>query len=414
MGAGRHDKPKLRPVEPVHLVLEGNHVVGLKDPLQLSDQMLCFSKDALPVLAMLDGNHSLLDIQAGLSARAGQIIFLDDIKALVDRLDEAALLEGERFRDAFSKLVANYRKQPFRPSSHAGTSYSLDPDDLRHQIGSFFDTQDGPGLPELFSEQRRPVGLIAPHIDIRAGGECFARGYHALATGQPSDVYVILGTGHAGVEGMFTACTLDFQTPLGTVETDRDLLDALERELGRDPAEEEILHATEHVIEFQVVFLQYLFSERHDFKILPILCSLSHYIFQDSEEFAPLRNQFIEFCRALKESCRKSAKSVCFIASADLDHIGPRYGDSFVPHKGTVEDALNKDEVILGHLERVDVDAFVKEVSRDDNARRICGFSPITAMLHSMEAGEGNLLSLDYAQVDDKNSFVSFASMIFH
>jgi hypothetical protein len=31
-----------------------------------------------------------------------------------------------------------------------------------------------------------------------------------------------------------------------------------------------------------------------------------------------------------------------------------------------------------------------------------------------MDASEGRLLSLDHAQVDDRNSFVSFASMIFY
>jgi hypothetical protein len=414
MCADRNDKPKLRHVEPVQIVHEGRQLVGLKDPLRLSDQMLCFSMDTLPLLAMLDGSHSLLDIQTSLSKQSGRIVFFDEIKEIVDRLDDAALLEGERFQAAFGRLVQEYRKQQYRPSSHAGMSYSADPNALRNELGSFFDGDGGPGLPDFFSDQRRPVGLIAPHIDIRAGGPCFARGYHALAEGQPSDVYVILGTGHAGVEQMFTACTLDFQTPLGTVETNRTLLGLLAEELGRDPAEEEILHASEHVIEFQVVFLQFLLASRHEFTILPILCSLSHHIFQNREPFAALRDRFHGFCRALKAACAGNSGSVCFIASADLDHIGPRYGDSFTPHKGTVADALEKDNQILRHLERVDTEAFIRDVARDNDARRICGFSPITTMLHCMDATEGSLLSLDYAQVDDRNSFVSFTSMIFH
>lgn len=414
MCADRNDKPRLRYVEPVRVVHEGRELVGLRDPLRLSDRTLCFSMDTLPLLAMLDGRHSLLDIQASLSKSSGRLVYFDEIKEIVERLDEAALLEGEGFKAAFRRLVEEYRKQPFRPCSHAGMSYSADPNDLRAELGSFFNGDNGPGLPDFFSDERRPVGLIAPHIDIRAGGQCFARGYHALASGQPSDVYVILGTGHAGVEQMFTACTLDFQTPLGTVKTDRALLGRLAEELGRDPAEEEILHATEHVIEFQLVFLQFLLASRHEFTILPILCSLSHHIFQDHEEFAILRDRFYGFCRALKAACAGDSRTVCFVASADLDHIGPRYGDSFVPHKGTVADALEKDNQILRHLERVDIKSFIKDVARDNDARRICGFSPITTMLHCMDATEGSLLSLDYAQVDDRNSFVSFTSMIFH
>ncbi len=414
MCADRNDKPKLRFVEPVQFVHQGRQLVGLKDPLKLSDQMLCFSIEALPILAMLDGNHSLLDIQANLSSRSGRLVFFDDIKEIVERLDEAALFEGERFKAAFGRLVEEYRSRPFRPCSHAGTSYSADPEDLTVELRSYFDGDGGPGLPDFFCAERRPVGLIAPHIDIRAGGACFARGYHALASGRPSDVYVILGTGHAGVELMFTAGTLDFQTPLGTVKTDRSLLELLAEELGRDPAEEEILHASEHVIEFQVVFLQYLLASRHEFTIVPILCSLSHHIFENRDHLVEPRDRFDGFCRALKAACAASGKSVCFVASADLDHIGPRYGDSFIPHKGTVSETLENDDRILRHLERLDVESFIGDVARDNDSRRICGFSPITTMLHCMDATEGSLLSLDYAQVDDRNSFVSFASMIFH
>jgi len=407
--------PRLRPIEPVELAVQGRRVIGLKDPLQLSDNVLCFHHEALPLLAMLDGKHSLLDIQAHLTARTGRIVFLDEIKGLLEKLDESFLLEGDRFRKAFEQKTAAYRQNPFRPSSHAGKSYSDDPDKLKGELGSHFEAEmGGPGHPELFSDSRRPVGIVAPHIDIRAGGKSFAHAYHALASGQPSDIYVILGTGHAGVEKMFTACSLDFQTPLGIVQTDRDLLDLLSSEIGRDAAQEEILHATEHVIEFQLVFLQYIFSNRHQFTILPILCSLSYNIFGKDESFAAQREVFKQFCAAVKKICRKSSKSVCFVASADLDHIGPQYGDSFVPHQGTVARAIEKDGELMGSLERLDINDFISRVAIDSDARRICGFSPITAMFHCMEASEAKLLSLDHACVDDKNSFVSFASMIFH
>ncbi|MEW6140482.1 MAG: AmmeMemoRadiSam system protein B [Thermodesulfobacteriota bacterium] len=414
MLADRNSKPKVRPVEPVPVVMDGKQVVALKDPLQLSDRMLCVTRETLAVIAMLDGRHSLLDIQATLSAQARRIVFMDDIVALVQRLDEANLLEGERFQEAYRAHVAEYRKLPCRPASHAGLSYAGSREALQEELKAFFTGDGGPGEPDLFSEHRRPLGLIAPHIDVRAGGKCFAWGYHALSSGQPSDVYVILGTGHSGVEKMFTATTLDFQTPLGIVETDRELLGLLSEELGRDAAEEEILHAQEHVIEFQTIFLQYVFGQRHRFKILPVLCFLSHHVFDDARAYPELQNQFQEFCMALRAACEARSQSVCFIASADLDHIGPRYGDRFIPHPGTVRDILEKDEQMLRALEKIDVNTFVRHVIRENDSRRICGFSPIITMLHCMDATEGKLLHLDFAQVDDRNSFVSFTSMIFH
>lgn len=406
--------PKLRNVEPIPVVVRGVQAMGLKDPLGISTNMLCFPREALPVLSLLDGRHSLLDIQAELTRRAGRIVFMDELRAVIEKLDEVYLLDGQRFRQAFENKVQEYRRLPFRPQAHGGRSYSNDADSLKQEMQDLFSGPAGPGMPDFFSDRRRPVGLIAPHIDIKAGGRCFAVGYHALASGRPSDVYVIFGTGHAGVEGIFTATNLDFETPLGIVPTDREFVADLSRELGKDCASEEILHANEHVIEFQTVFLQYLLGERHGYSIVPILCALSHRYLDGREQFRAQRQMFDDFCGAVREVSRRAGKTVCFIASADLDHIGPRYGDSFVPHEGTVKSALERDERLLSSLERLEVDEFIGLVARDDDASRICGFSPITAMLHCMDASEGHLLGLDYAHVDEKNSFVSFTSMIFH
>jgi MEMO1 family protein len=406
--------PKLRNVEPVPVMVQGRQAIGLRDPLQLGEGMVCVQREALAVLALLDGKHTLRDIQERLTRQSGQLVFLDYIRTILDRLDEALLLDDARFRQAFQDKVEDYRKRSFRPSSHAGLSYSANAEDLKKELDELFTGDGGPGLPDFFSGTERPKGLVAPHIDVRAGGRCFAQAYHALATGQPSDIYVILGTGHAGVDGMFTATTLDFQTPLGTAHTDRDFVSALSEELGRDAAAEEILHATEHVIEFQVIFLQHIMSGRHSFSIVPILCSLPHLIFDQDGIPQSDRLTFDRFCHALREVCRKSSKSICFVASADLAHIGPRYGDNFVPHQGTISDVLEKDAEALAHVEKLDVNAFIRSVARENDSRRICGFPPITTMLHCMDAREGRLLSLDFAQVDDRKSFVSFTSMIFY
>ena len=231
---------------------------------------------------------------------------------------------------------------------------------------------------------------------------------------QPSDIYVILGTGHAGVDGLFTATMLDFETPLGMVPTDRDFVSELSAQLGRDAAASEILHATEHVIEFQLIFLQHVFAGKHQFSIVPILCSLSHNIFEENQDFRNDRAIFEEFCAALRKVCQKSSKSICFIASADLDHTGPRYGDNFVPHKGTIADALTKDAGHAGVAGASRRSRLHPSRSEENDSRHICGFSPIATMFHCMDASEGRLLNLDFAQVDDRNSFVTFASMIFH
>ena len=83
-------------------------------------------------------------------------------------------------------------------------------------------------------------------------------------------------------------------------------------------------------------------------------------------------------------------------------------------HRGTITEALEKDVSLLASLENIDLGGFIQQIARENDSRRICGFSPITTMFHCMDASEGRTLALDYACVDDRSSFVSFASTIFH
>ncbi|MFH0823860.1 MAG: AmmeMemoRadiSam system protein B [Pseudomonadota bacterium] len=406
--------PRLRNVEPMPVVVGGTEAIALKDPLGLADEVICLRRESLSLLFFLDGLHSVIDVQAELMRRTGRLVMSSDILALVDRLDGACLLESDHFRERYAEKVREFRSRPFRPAAHSGLSYSGDPTDLRADLNSFFTASDGPGLPVFSNGSQRPVGLIAPHIDIRSGGRCFAHAYQALGSAPASDIYVIFGTGHAGVENLFTASYLDFDTPLGLVQTDKDFVRELSDRLGTDAAEEEILHEKEHVIEFQALFLQLVFGGRTPFKIVPILVAVSPYFFTDHPQMRDKRDKFDRFCEALTATCRASSGSICFIASADLDHVGPRYGDSFTPDPAMISRSLARDKQTIGYLERLETDAFMHDVAVDNDTRRICGFSPIMAMMNCMEATEGRLLDLDFAYVDNRNSFVSFASVVFY
>ena len=138
--------PKLRNVDPLPVMVQGRQAIWLKDPLQLSDNKLCMERQALSMLALLDGKHSLRDIQEQLTRQTGQLIFLDEIGTVLQKLDEALLLDGSRFREVFQKKVDDYRKQPFRPSSHTGISYSSDPEKLKNELNEYFAGNGGPGL----------------------------------------------------------------------------------------------------------------------------------------------------------------------------------------------------------------------------------------------------------------------------
>lgn len=63
-------------------------------------------------------------------------------------------------------------------------------------------------------------------------------------------------------------------------------------------------------------------------------------------------------------------------------------------------------EVLAG-----DAGAFFESVASDHDRRRICGLSPIYALLHTLDGGAGSLRR--YGQWPDPGGVVSYASMVF-
>ena len=91
------EKPRLRPVEVYPLRHEGNEMFHIHDPSGLA-QAIVVSPSALKIMAhFFNGEHSIIDIQTALLKATGSLIPSDDLKKLVDALDEAGFLDSPRF-----------------------------------------------------------------------------------------------------------------------------------------------------------------------------------------------------------------------------------------------------------------------------------------------------------------------------
>jgi AmmeMemoRadiSam system protein B len=127
-------------------------------------------------------------------------------------------------------------------------------------------------------------------------------------------------------------------------------------------------------------------------------------------EFKPIR-QFIE---ALKEAVSSLGRRVCYIASADLSHIGLQFGDRGGVREYDLRILTEEDRKMLGYVERVDGEGFFSSIMKERDRRRICGLPAIYAMLHSLDAKEGKLLKYGQAFTHETQSVVSFASLAFY
>ncbi len=405
------DLPKLREVDAFPVTVSGQKMIGLRDPANFTTEIMAVPHHFYPMLCLLDGRHSIADIQAEYMRKFGELIYREMIEDTVRKLDEALFLDSDTFHRRREQIVREFKRARIRPAMLAGKSYDVSPERLALQIDGFFTHADGPGLPARRLAKPALKGVIAPHIDFLRGGPCFAWAYKQIAEQSDAEVFVILGTAHAQTNKPFVLTYKDFETPFGTMKCDRELVKQIMNRVSYDLMEDEFVHRGEHSIEFQTTFLGYLCRERNDVSIVPVLCGSFHeMIFSRTN---PSENPAVtEFVDALTETVRESRKTVCYIAGADLAHVGPRFGDRH-PISDAFLRLLRADDLrMISAVEKLDAKGFFANIEADGDRRKICGLPPIYTMLSVMEAKEGKLLRYD--QWADPNGTVTFASMAFY
>jgi hypothetical protein len=256
-------------------------------------------------------------------------------------------------------------------------------------------------------------GVIAPHIDFQRGGSCYAFAHREVWQNRLPDCFIIFGTAHTLMAHPFSLTRKEFITPLGHLEVDRELVDAIQSRCPDDLFVGEGIHRAEHSIEFQCLFLRYLYPEPAAVRIVPILSGSFHEAIEGgiSPMELPAVRQFIE---AIKESVSSLGREVCYIASADLAHMGLQFGDREGIGEYDLRILEEEDREMLKHAERMDGEGFFSSISGEQDRKRICGLPAIYAMLKVMEAKEGRLLKYGQAFTPETQSVVSFAGMAFY
>jgi hypothetical protein len=406
------DYPKLRNIDIFPFDASGQKVIGLRDPAVMNDRVLVISYPAFFLVSLFDGTRSLLDIKAEYMRKYGEIIFTEQLEEVIKQLDENYLLESEHYQTYRVQMEGEWRKAEVRAAAFAGKSYEADPDRLIEQFEGFFTDARGPGKPGSQKTETCVRGFIAPHIDFQRGGSCYAWAYKELAESSPPDLFIILGTVHLPTINPFILTKKHFATPLGVVETASDIVDAIAGKVPFDPFQDEILHKAEHTIEFQVVFLSCLFGDAARFRILPVLCGSFHDITVGGFA-ADQKPHLAGFISALREAVEQSGCTSCYIASADLAHVGRRFGAAAAPSPADLHDVELQDRAMLSWAERIDAEGFFDFIRRERDRRNICGLPPIYALLSAMDAREGKLLDYRQSVEPDGGSAVTFASMVF-
>ncbi len=398
--------PKLRTVDVRPVVLDGRPVILLRDPLQLTDKTVVISQELAPVLALCDGTRDLNGLLASLTIRYGLRIGPGVLKQLLVTLDEALLLENERFTQARRQIQTEYRQAPSRPPISAGQSYPTDAEELKRLLRGYLEAAEtaSPGSTTI-------RGLISPHIDYARGGPVYAAVWkRAVDAVRRADVVVLLGTDHYG-DALVTLTRQHYSTPFGVLPTAQDVVDALAEAIGEDEAfAEELYHRCEHSIELAAVWLHYL-REGQPCELVPILCgSFNHFVQGEADpQHHPTINKVVEVLRQAT-----AQRQVLVVAAADLSHVGPAFG-------GAPQDLWERarlqaaDDELLAQICAGDAEGFFATLKRDGNRRNVCGLPPIYLALRLLSPVQGELIAYDRCPADQQGtSFVSVCGVVFH
>jgi len=381
---------------------EDEGFVHVRDPQGYATEIDRLAAGAVAVLRYFDGDHTLAEIQQALTAPDGTLLPLDQLEEFADRLDAAALLEGDGFERAKAQR-ADWLAAPVRPAAHSGAAYPADPE----ETAAFLEGH----LAQAPQPDNRPVRrLIAPHIDLRLGSEIHGHAHARLrAAGRP-DVVVVIGVCHQPAAAPFIACRKDFATPQGTVHHDAAFLDALERQFGSPLTVGEIAHETEHSVEFQAVWLAHHWPDNPP-TIVPLLARGFHE--QVDSQGSPRDDETTErFIDALRRTMAEEGRQVVVIASVDLAHVGPLYETAGLDEQGE-QGLADSDRVLLDAIVANDPESFFRAISADGNATQVCGVAPIYLTLRLGE-GSGELLRYGQGRIHpESGSVVSYAAVGF-
>jgi MEMO1 family protein len=383
--------------------------VVLWDPSGLSKEKLVLPLNYFFIIQHFDGEHSLQEIGGLYLKRFGEFLMPNKVEQLVSDLDGKLFLEGHRVEEAKQEARTLYRQAPHRPAAFAGKSYEADGTKLKKQIDGFFTSKEGPNFKSSDNKGKLIKGLVVPTYDLKQSGPIYAWAYKELQEAQQPDVFIIIGTAHAGLENLFAVTDKDFETPLGVLPVDRAIIDQLKLVMP-EFFSEDIAHLSEHAIEFQLPFLQTNTGATNPVIIVPILSSFSAMSLRDPA----VRSEVDRFLGGLHDAITGSRKTACIIAAGELAHLGMRYGDSAPPTDFSFHRSMQYDLEMLKFVEELKPEEFAGYIQKEKDQRRISGFSPIYSLLRLIQAEKGQVLRYDRGITDQYNSTVTYASMVFH
>lgn len=387
---------------------QGTSCLVLRDPLQLTGRQLMAPQPLAAVLQFCDGQHDVAAMCQQFYQDYQIVLPRTQVKALVDALDDAAMLDNQRYRVVRSQVLAAYRSAPFRTPALAGTGYSADSTTLARRLQDLLEQTNS--VSPLAPDWSRSLGVLSPHIDYPRGGAVYAALWkRAALAAQAADLVILLGTDHYGSDP-FTLTRQNYATPFGVLPTARDLVDRLAAVIGEDDAfRGELRHRNEHSLELVAVWLHHVRAGK-PVQVAPILVGSFHRFLSADHPPAddPLVKQVLETLRSATAGQR-----VLVVASGDLAHVGPAFGGAALTPSTRAQLRL-ADERLIHWMVNGDADDFFTEIRHVQDRYNVCGVAPIYLAMSLLGNVHGEQVGYAICPADDvDSSAVTISGVVF-
>ena len=428
--------PRLRPVRGFPLEAQAPdgqtvQVLGLADQKQISERVVTTAPAVAMILPLMDGTRTLEQI----AQQVGQGLSAAMLEPLIAQLDDAGLLEGPTFERMHAKVKANFDASDVLPPASSAS--------FGDQLLEHHGKQDLPederaaAEKELMSQQldlwidqalkdapdpafaTLPGAIVTPHLDYGRGWPNYAQVYGRMRVVDRPDRVVILGTNHFGYATGVCMCDKGYRTALGVSEVDGALAQRLSGALGPALLEHRFDHEHEHSIELQVPWIQHVFGTDETGAFPKVLGILVHDpSVRNGESYDGKGVAFEPFVKALREAIAAMPGRTLIVASADLSHVGPAFGDQTVMagEEGPGAEARNEvvrgDLEVLKHLTDNKPEALVSSMAWRQNPTRWCSIGNLAAAAAVVQPKETRLLHFHAALDEQGMSMVTCAAMV--
>lgn len=280
-------------------------------------------------------------------------------------------------------MVTNgFADQPVKQPNVAGQFYPADAKYLSAQIQSFLK-----GQPPA-SSQKSPQMIIVPHAGYVYSGKIAACAFQKASAGKISTVILLAPSHHFGFPGLSVWSRGAMATPLGRLEVDEPLAQAL---IDQDDlfVDEPRAFDKEHSLEVQLPFIQEVFSS--DVKIVPVIMGQADFL----------------TCRKAAESLKRligERKDILIVISSDMSHF----------HDDAT--AREMDGRTLKLIESLDAQQLWNQCAR--RHLEMCGFVPVTTalLLAKMQGLVPEVLTYGNSGdiTGDRSSVVGYGAVMFY